>query len=212
MKKITVLSIWMLALTLAAHAYEVGGKAKSNFGPAAAEQTETETTTPQYRSFSNYSSRNGNKGVQTNRVQTNLAGQQVTQFKPLEPQPETAVQQAVTKKAAAADEKKATTGARTTDAAGAANPTAAQNAAQPAAGTPDMAQAQAAIQQLQSLQNMMKNMNGAAGGAAAGATGAAGSAAAGQKQAPGAGMPNIPGMPDMSSLLKGAGAPASGGK
>ena len=198
MKKTTVL-ILLLGTALCAGAYQVRGKAKSNFGAVVTEeQTETETAPNQPRSFSSYSSHNWNKGVQTNRVQTTLAGEQVTQFEPLAPQASAPAAKPAAGKTAA---KEGAAPAAAVAPAQAPKPTPTQASTQPAAGN---AQVEQAMQQLQAVQDMMKNVGAMTGGNPSGAAGKNG-----QKQdTPVA----IPGMPDVSSIFQGTGNPAAGRK
>lgn len=156
----TILTAMALVVLLPALvcAYEVGGKAKSNFNSQAAAQTADQNNnpaTPATRSFTSYGSR-WSKGVQTQGVETHLAGENVTTFKPV---PTTVGKVAVNNAAQPASTPAAPTQASTQTAAGAAG----------------AAQSAAAIQQLQGIQDIVKTMGGAQ--AAAGAQPAAGGAA-----------------------------------
>lgn len=194
----TILTIIVLFIFFPAFigAYEVGGKAKSNFNsqsPVQADVQEKEKEqAPATRSFTSYSSRqNWTKGVQTQKVQTQVAGTNVTDFKST-PTPVPGGKANVDRAVQSA-----------TPVESAAVPT--QASTQTAAGAAGTAQMAAVMQQLQGVQNMVKTM-GAAAQTATGAQQPAGAAAASGTTPPA-------GMPDFSALLNPAGAPATfGGK
>lgn len=190
MKKIIFLWAVFIFFFTNSYAYQVGGNAKANFGAQQEEQPSQQAaeSAAKVRSFTNYGSRqNWSKGVQTKPVQTSLAGEKTTQFKPVSTDVKSAkVASAVAGSAAgqAASPAPVPTQASTQTAAAAAN-------------APEMAQAMAALQQLQGLQN--RALNGAKPGEAANANSA------------GAASPLPAGMPDISSLLNAAGGNTPGG-
>ena len=204
MKKIFSVTILFVLFPVLVHAYEVKGKAQSNFGaqqPTAESQDNAQTATaPATRSFTNYGSKqNWGKGVETKPVQTNLAGAQVTNFQPVATEVQT-------------EKIKATVGAseQAPSAAPAANPSSTrvptQATPQAAPATADMTQAAAAMQQLQGVQNMVGALMGGNGTPGKGNNPAQGAANAGSGTASSAGMPNL------SALLNAAnGAAATGG-
>lgn len=209
MKFLTLLSVLFVSCAVFAQTYRSGGTRKANFGAQQAQQNEEKekSSVPgansgvKTRTFTNYGAKRAwSKGVQTKGVQTTTAGTPAPVQDDLDATPipgaEKAVNAAVKKGAAAAQ-------APAAGGKGAPQNAQAQQPAMPA-------EAAAAMQQLQGMQDMMKGLGAAMpGGAAAG--GAAGAPAAGMPAMP-AGMPNIPGMPDMSALMGGAAAGQNPGK
>ena len=203
MKRFFVLLGMLLVTPILLQAYQTGAKAKSSFGNPQTAQTDNSSgnTAPATRSFTNYSNRpNWNKGVQSNPVQTNVAGQQVTEFQAVEP----TVQSGKLAAVAAPQEKNApaaasAAGSGAAKAGGTAQTSGAAQAgeAAKAGSAADMAQATAALQGMQNLVQGMGSMMGGAGGAQAGKGGSSG------------------GTPDISALLNsmgGGAAGAAGGK
>lgn len=197
-----------------AQTYRAGGSSRPSFGASASEEDAEDSSVPgarsniQTRTFSNYSSRQRewNKGVQTQAVRTNTAGSREFNDKAEEKaaQAVSAVQAATS--AAAAAPKPAPGAASAPAAAPAAQPAAKPAASAPAApkvnpnavAAQDAKPAAAAQQpQLPSDPNaMLEQMKGMLDGFSGMGSGASGGGAP-------AGM-NVPGMPDMSGLLKAA--------
>ena len=167
----TVLVVFsFLGVALTAAAYQAGPQNRTNFGGAQA----TQAGQGQYRSFSNYNNRSWGQGVQTQTVQTQVAGSSAVDFEKDTPQKPVGKAQAPAPKAAPAVKPVVP-----------AQPTAPAAAQMPANADP------AAM--LQQVQGMMNAMSGMTGGAQAGQPGAQGQA--GQMPA---------GMPDISALMGGA--------
>ena len=173
-----VFAVLVVALPVAA--YQAGQQNRTNFGAgqqAAAGQQQ------QFRSFSNYNNRSWGQGVQTQGVQTQVAGSSVTDFG------KNAAQKTVGKKQAVAPK-----------------PAAGQKpATQPAAGQATNADPAAMMQQVQGMMSAMGNMAGTAQPGAAGQ--------AGQMPAMPAGMPDMSAlmggaMPAVNPTANPAGAPA----
>lgn len=210
MKFLPLLLLLVSFVCADAQTYRAGGSSRPSFGASAAEEDAEDSSVPgarsniQTRTFSNYSSRQRewNKGVQTQAVRTNTAGSREFNDKA-----EEKAAQAVSAVQAAAAAPKPAPGAASAPAAAPA----AQPAAKPAASAPaapkvnpnavaaqDAKPAAAAQQpQLPSDPNaMLEQMKGMLDGFSSKGSGASGGGAP-------AGM-NVPGMPDMSGLLKAA--------
>ncbi|MBP5429563.1 MAG: hypothetical protein J6Y25_01555 [Elusimicrobiaceae bacterium] len=156
-------------MALPAAAYQAGPQGRPNFGSNQQQPAQPANA----RAFTNYSNRGWNQGVQTQGVETSVAGETVIDFTK---KPETP---SVSKKAAAEP--------KPAKPAVAPKPSTQQTpAAMPANADP------AAM--MQQVQGMMQMMNQAGGQPAGGNP---------------AGMPAIPGMPDLSNLMGGAAAPAA---
>lgn len=155
---------------LPAHAYQAGAANRTNFGSAQQAQPQQ-----QFRAFSNYNNRNWGQGVQTQTVQTEVAGTSAVDFDKKTPQQLVAKTQAATAKPAKAPQP-ATTPAATP---------------QPAANVPANVDPAAMMQQVQGMMSAMGNMAGS--NAQPGAQPNTQAAAA---------MPA--GMPDISALMGGA--------
>lgn len=176
MKKISLLSV-LFFMALGAAAYEVGPANRANFG--AAQQSSQQAQQNGYRSFSNYNNRTWGQGVQTQTVQTSVAGSTVKEFE--------------------APTKSAPVGKKSAQPAQAAKPTAKPAAAQSAASTTTAtAPASDPAAMLQQVQGMMQNMQSLTGGTSQGAQQPS---ATGQMGTPSTGMPA--GMPDISALMGG---------
>lgn len=196
MKLILFMTFIFFIFPACLQAYQVGGKAKPNFGNTAAQEKQEESTgakAQQTRSFTSYSSRqNWNKKVETQTVQTSPAGSNVSHFQTVQSaqaeesaadaQPVAAAQ--ATKGSADKSGGKPVNAAKPAPAAPAVAAT--QASSQTAAGAGDMAQAAAAMQQVQNMMNMVNQMGG-------NAAPAGGKPAAANTATSSAGM-NIPGM------------------
>ncbi len=212
------MKFWMIIVLLGAFVtadaqmYRAGGTSRPSFGSRATQEEAEESSVPganssiKTRTFSNYSSqqRNWSKGVRTQTVQTDTAGSK--EFK------DTSAEQAAQavkalQTGSGAQAAPAAKGAAPANAAG-QQPANASNAAAPAAAAAaGMADPAAMMQQMQSMMQGLGNMMGGAAmpGASSGSGGAAGGLPAGNMPSLPAGM-NVPGMPDMSSLLNAASA------
>lgn len=132
-------SIFLLTFLIAvpACAYQAGQQNRTNFGSSQQEQPNQ-----QYRSFSNYNNRNWGQGVQTQGVQTEVAGKSAKELKP------TVGKQQAAPATVAKPVKPAT-------------PTPAQASSAPVAMPANMDPA-AMMQQVQGMMNAMGNMSGGA--------------------------------------------------
>ncbi len=178
MKKIFLLGT-LFCMALCAGAYQTGPANRANFG--AAQQSAQSAQQNGYRSFSNYNNRTWGQGVQTQTVQTSVAGSTVKEFE--------------------APTKSAPVGKQSAQPAQAAKPTAKPAAAQSAASTTTAtatAPASDPAAMLQQVQGMMQNMQSLTGGTSQGAQQPS---ATGQMGTPSTGMPA--GMPDISALMGG---------
>lgn len=138
-----------LGLALPAAAYQTGPANRANFESA---QQSTATQQTGYRSFSNYNNRYG-QGVQTNTVQTSVAGSSAKEFK--------------------APAKKTVVGKQAAQAPAAAKPTAPTKPSTGTAATAAGTDPTAVLQQVQGMMKDMQSLTGAATGnqpAAAGAS------------------------------------------
>ncbi len=136
MKNFTFLLVFLMAVP--ASAYQAGQANRTNFGAG-----QQQPAQQQYRSFSNYNNRNWGQGVQTQGVQTEIAGKSVKELKPT-----VGKQQAVAVPAAK-------------PAKPAAVPTPTQASTVPA-GMPANVDPAAMMQQVQGMMNAMGNMSGGA--------------------------------------------------
>lgn len=75
MKNFTFLLVFLMAVP--ASAYQAGQANRTNFGAG-----QQQPAQQQYRSFSNYNNRNWGQGVQTQGVQTEIAGKSAKELKP----------------------------------------------------------------------------------------------------------------------------------
>ncbi len=176
MMKIYLTFLIAVCAALPAAAYQAGPQGRPNFGSNQQQPAQPANA----RAFTNYSNRGWNQGVQTQGVETSVAGETVIDFTK---KPETP---SVSKKAAA--EPKPAKPATGTNASAKPTDASATPAAMPANVDPA-----AMMQQVQGMMQMMNQAGGqqpAAGGKPAGA-------------------PAIPGMPDLSNLMGGAAAPAT---
>ncbi len=173
MKKILLLGT-LFCTAFCAEAYQTGPANRANFGDSTQQPAQS---VPQngYRSFSNYNNRNWGQGVQTQTVETSLAGSSAKEFE--------------------APAKKAPAGKQAAQPAQAAKPM-----AKPAQAQPSTPAASAPtgdpVAILQQVQGMMQNMQSMTGG-----TPATGQPAAGQASSASTGTPA--GMPDISALMGG---------
>ena len=171
MKNYLVISVFLL-FSVPAVAYQAGASNRTNFGSGPQQPAKQQ----QYRSFSNYNTRTWGRGVQTEGVQTNVAGTEVANFEEsadtkAPKAPKTAKKQVAAEPAA---EKPAAAAAPTpvdpvAEKAPAAN---AQAAAMPA-------EAAAMLQQVQGLMGSMAQPQGQA------------PAGKGNQASPAGGMPDI---------------------
>ena len=206
--------MWILALVLlplAATGYQAGPKSQTNFGKSS-QGSNAAAPNSQTRSFSTYGTgRAWERRVQTQAVQTQVAGQPAKAEKDLdEPAPKGPfVDKAdgqlsgLKEKIAGGGKSDTATSASGKSAAATVQTAAAKEpsqevaaAADPAAGAAMPAGMDAVMQQMGQMQNMM-NMMGAMGGA-----GAAGGAAGGMP----AGMPDISALMGSMGAMGGAGA------
>lgn len=123
-----------------AYAYQAGQTNRTNFGATQPQATPSNN----YRAFSNYNNRSWSQGVQTQTVQTEVAGTSVVDFDKNTPQ------KLVTKTQAAPQPPAAKTGQPQPNATSAANPAQAPANMDPAA----------MMQQVQGMMNAMGNMTG----------------------------------------------------
>ena len=152
--KTVLVALTFLGAALTAAAYQAGPQNRTNFG--ASQQQPALAGQQNYRSFSNYN-RNWGQGVQTQRVQTEVAGKSATDF----------------------ENKKKTVGKTQAVAPKAAKPAPQAVPTQPSsapAGMPANMDPSAMMQQVQSMMNAMGNM----GGTQPGQPGASGQVPAGQ--------------------------------
>ncbi|MBR2081410.1 MAG: hypothetical protein IJ876_00095 [Elusimicrobiaceae bacterium] len=170
MKNFIYLSV-LFVVAMPVAAYQVGTANRTNFGSG---QVPGQAAQQNYRSFSNYNNRSWGQGVQTQTVQTEVAGTSAVDFDKNTPKQLVSKTQAATPKAA-----------------NTAQPTAApapvQASTAPAA-MPANVDPAAMMQQVQGMMSAMGNMTG----------GAAQQGQSGQAVA----MPA--GMPDISALMGGA--------
>ena len=124
---------------LPAHAYQAGAANRTHFGSAQQAQPQQ-----QFRSFSNYNNRNWGQGVQTQTVQTEVAGTSAVDFDKNTPKQLVAKTQAATAKPSKAPQPAT---------APAATP-------QPAANAPANVDPAAMMQQVQGMMSAMGNMAG----------------------------------------------------
>ncbi len=141
MKNFTFLLVFLIAVP--ACAYQAGQQNRTNFGAG-----QQQPAQQQYRSFSNYNNRNWGQGVQTQGVQTEVAGKSAKELKPVGKQAAVVAPQAKPAKPSA--------------------PAAAQASTAPAA-MPANVDPAAMMQQVQGMVNAMGNMTGGAQGQQAGA-------------------------------------------
>lgn len=209
MKFWMIMALLCAFVTADAQMYRAGGSSRPSFGSRANQEEAEDSSVPganstiKTRTFSNYSSRqhDWSKGVQTQTVQTDTAGSKEFKDTSAEQaaQAVKALQGGTPQAPAAKSAAKAVAPAKAGGQQAAAANT--SNAAAPAAPA-GMADPAAMMQQMQSMMQGLGNMMG--GAAAPGGSSAAGGANNGAAGMP-AGM-NVPGMPDMSSLLKAASA------
>ena len=137
--KTVLVALTFLGAALTAAAYQAGPQNRTNFG--ASQQQPAQAGRQNYRSFSNYN-RNWGQGVQTQRVQTEVAGKSATDFE--NKQKTVGKTQAVAPKAAKSAPQAVPT------------PPSSAPAAMPANMDPS-----AMMQQVQGMMNAMGNMGGA---------------------------------------------------
>ena len=160
-------------------AYQAGPANRANFG-ASVNQQPANQSNGGYRSFTNANNR-WRQGVQTQPVQTSVAGSVATEFEPVEKK------DSVAKKTAASESTTNKSGVPTA----AAQPS--NSVATPAASADPTAMLQQVQGMMQGMQGMMNGMEGAA------TNGQQPAAATGQNAA--SAMPT--GMPDISALMGG---------
>lgn len=130
--------LWLCVALVPARAYQAGAANRTNFGSAQKAQPQQ-----QFRSFSNYNNRNWGQGVQTQTVQTEVAGTSAVDFDKNTPKELVSKTQAAAAKPAAPQ---------------ATAPTA--TAPQPAANVPANVDPAAMMQQVQGMMSAMGNMTG----------------------------------------------------
>ena len=131
--------LWLCVALVPARAYQAGAANRTNFGSAPKEQPQQN-----FRAFSNYNNRNWGQGVQTQTVQTEVAGTSAVDFDKNTPKELVSKTQAAAAKPAKAPQATA--------------PTA--TAPQPAANVPANVDPAAMMQQVQGMMSAMGNMTG----------------------------------------------------
>ena len=217
MKKNFVFITGFLLVPMLAVCFQAGPKSQANFGNNQREDTTAEPSNSKTRSLSTYGAgRTWSRGVQTQGVQTQVAGRAKVEKEEQQPAPQGPFVDKADAQLAGLKGKIANGGKggnkATSPSGKSAVPDKQVGATQKAEAVkeepaPEQAQAgampagmDAVMQQMGQMQNMM-NMMGAMGGGAGGANGAGGAAAGG-------GMPA--GMPDISALMGSMGAMGGG--